>query len=387
MAFGLISAGLSAVGSIAGGLMGRSAARRAAQEQRGGINAAMSALSEGSGDAARILQPYSDEGAGARTLINAALGVPTAQGGISRSGIATDQQVYQNILQDNPALAQQLRGQTENRKSRLYGMSLEQAVKWWVENDNDGQAVYERSKANVAAQQAAQPEAPGATQPEAPGATQADATKVFQGTQYANNAADYTNALFQTKDGKIPTFAASPWQGMADRATTKANDMFLGLAGAQGNVLSGNTARGLQENQANIEDAFYNDYTNAAAASYGANTSAFDKWLASLGGIADTGYAADQTVAGNAVNQGAQVANLATGRGEAAANGVVNSANANMNMLEGVFNAAGQVVGGMGQRSQPQQQPTVNSLYLPGHSSSSSANPARLRNRNMMMAG
>lgn len=368
---GLLSAGLSGVGAIVGGLAGRGAANRAAQEQRSGYNAAMGALAEGNGDAARILQPYSDEGAGARTLINAALGVPTAQGGISRSGIATDQEVYQNILKDNPALAEQLRGQIDNRKSRLYGMPLEQAVKWWVENDNDGQAVYERSKANVATQQAAQPQAPVTTQ--------ADATKVFEGTQYAKDAAGLTNALFQTTDGKIPTFQASPWQAMTDRATTKANDLFLGLAGAQGNVLSGNTARGLQENAANINDAFYNDYTDAAKTSYGASTNAFDKWMGGLGSVADTGYAADQTVAGNAVNQGQTAANLATGKGNAEAQGVINRSNATQNMIGGVFNAIGQGVQALGAPSAlgTTQQPRTNALYT--GATHQNAQPVRLR--------
>lgn len=359
---GLLSAGISGVGAIAGGLMGRSAANRAAQEQRGGYNAALSAIGEGNSDAAGILRPYSDEGAGARSLRNAALGVPTGQGGISQSGIADEGAVAKQLLEGNPDFRNGLIAETQNRKSKLYGMSLEQGVQYWLDNlGGSSSPAYLDAQEKVKAQQTGSGQAP---------MTQQDASDVFQGTQYAKDAANYSNALWQPIGGERATFEQSPWKAMTDRATTKTNDLFLGLAGAQGNLLSGNTARGLQENTANINDSMYGDYLNAyngaAQGQYGANTNAFDKWMSGLGGVADTGYAADQTVAGNAVNQGAQVANLATGNGQAQAQGVINKSNATQNMIGGVFNALGQGVQALSTpaTTATTQPPRTNSLYL-----------------------
>lgn len=363
---GLLAAGLSGVGSIFGGLGGRSAANRAAQEQRGGYNAAISAINSGNSDAAGILQSYSDQGAGARSLINAALGVPTSvRGGISQSGIADEGAVAKQLLDSNPQFRDGLIKETQNRKSKLYGMSLEQGVKYWLDNlGGSSSPAYADAKEKVAAQQQSGQADTGAPK------TQEDATKVFEGTQYAKDAANYSNALWQPIGGERATFEQSPWKAMTDRATTKTNDLFLGLAGAQGNLLSGNTARGLQENTANINDTMYGDYLDAyngaAQGQYGANTNAFDKWMSGLGGVADTGYAADNTVAGNAVNAGTQTANLLTGQGNAAAQGVINKSNATQNMIGGLFNALGQGVQALGAPATTgtTQPPRTNSLYL-----------------------
>jgi hypothetical protein len=213
--------------------------------------------------------------------------------------------------------------------------------------------------------------------------TQADASQVFQGTQYAKDASKLGNALWQPVGGEQATFEQSPWQGITDRATTKANDLFLGLAGARGSAISGNTARGLQENAANINDSMYgnylNAYNNAATNNYNASTNAFDKWMSGLGGVADTGYSADQTIAGNSVNQGNTLANLAAGNGQARAEGIQNASNSTQNALGGVFNAIGQGVQAFNTpQTAPTQQPKTNALYT-GQNQQSAA-PVRIRN-------
>ena len=395
---GLLSAGLSAVGAVAGGMAARGAASRAASSATRGYNQATGALQHGNGDAAGILQSYSDQGAGARGLINAALGVPQAQGGISQSGIATEGQIYQKILETRPDVQAAMSQEVNNRKSQLYGMSPEQAAKWWVENAPDGRKTFETVKASIAKA------APAAATP-AP-QTQADANKVFQGTNYAKDATKYGtqltanatelgNSLWQPIGGNRATYADSPWQDMSNRATTQANDLFLGLAGGSGSALSGRTLRGLQENQAYIDDSFHSNYLNAyngaatgqynanntaATGGYNANTSAFNQWMAGLGGVADTGYNADQTVAGNAVNQGTQQANLATGNANTQANAQLAQGQATQSMYSGLANALGQGVqalSGAGGVS-PQTQPHTNALYT--GSTHQTNGPVRLRN-------
>lgn len=462
---GLLSAGISGVGAIAGGLAGRSAAKKAAQEQRGGYNAAISALGSSNSDAAGILRPYSDEGAGARSLVNAALGVPTLQGGISQSGVADEGQIYQRILTDRPDVRAAVTKEISNRKSPLYGMSLEQAAKWWSENAPDGRQTVESIKASLATS------APASAAVSAAPQTQADASQVFQGTQFAKDANAYStsltanagaygnaldanasrysdaldansnrygdmldanagklsNALWQPIGGEQATYAASPWQAMSDRATTKANDLFLGLAGAQGNVLSGNTARGLQENKAYIDDSFHSNYlnaynnaatgsfnakdsaatgrynatsdavtgrynassdaatgrynanNNAATGTYNANTDAFANWMNGLDGVSNRGFQADNTVSGNVVGQGNTLANIATGNGQAQAEGVQNASNATQNMIGGVFNALGQGVQALATPRATTQQPKTNALYM--GATHQNAAPVRLRAR------
>lgn len=368
---GLLSAGISGVGSIVGGLSGRSAAKNAAYAQVRGNNQAASQLQQGTSQAARVLEPYSNEGAGARSLINAALGVPQAEGGASI--VADEQAIYQQLLQDRPDVAAEALKQSQSKKSQFYGSDPVSYAKYWVENFG-GQDALRAATENVQAQAA--PVQSGPMQ------TQADASGVFQGTQYAKDAATLGNALWQPVGGEQATFENSPWKAMTDRATTKANDLFLGLAGAQGSVLSGNTARGLQENAANINDSMYgnylNAYNNAATSQYNANSGAFDKWMSGLGGVADTGYAADQTVAGNVTNQSNTLANIAMGNGQARSGGIQNASNATQNMIGGVFNAIGQGVQALNTpAATTPQQPKTNALYA-GATHSNNA-PVRLR--------
>lgn len=371
---GLLSAGVSAVGAIAGGSAARSAASRAASAATRGYNQASGALQQGVGDAAGILQPYSNEGAGARSLINAALGVPQAQGGIAQSGIADEQSVYKKIWETHPDIQATVTKEIGNRKSQLYGMDPVQATKYLMDTNPTGQVFVDQAKRDLQ----------GAVGPVASGPTQADANKVFQGTQYAQNANELSDSLWQPIGGERATYADSPWQGMSERATTRANDLFLGLAGSQGSVLSGNTARGLQENQAYIDDSFHGSYldayNNAATGSYNANTSAFNQWMAGLGDVANTGYNADQTVAGNAVNQGSQMANLATGNAANQANAQLARGQATQSMYSGLANAVGQGVQALSGMGQTQQPPRTNSLYTAAGSHMNSGAPVRLRN-------
>lgn len=382
----LLSAGISGVGSIVGGMMGANASRNAAYAQVRGNNQAATQLQQGNTQAAQVLAPYSNEGAGARSLYNAALGVPQAQGGASI--VADEQSIYQQLLQDNPAVAAEALKQSQSKKSQFYGADPITYAKWWVQNMG-GQDELDAAKQKVQTQ----------TTDTQAGPTQADASQVFQGTQFAKDANTYGtslqtnatklgNALWQPVGGEQATFEQSPWKGITDRATTKANDLFLGLAGAQGSVLSGNTARGLQENAANINDSMYGNYlnaynnaatgtysanNNAATGTYNANTDAFSNWMNGLNGVADRGYQAGNTVAGNSVNQGTQLANLAAGNGQARADGIQNASNATQNMISGVSNAFGQGV-------QALSAPRSNSLYTAAGQHASPA-PVRLRVR------
>lgn len=389
---GLLSAGISGVGAIAGGLMGRSAAKNAAYAQVRGNNQAASQLQQGNSQAAQVLQPYSNEGAGARSLVNAALGVPQAQGGASI--VADEQAIYQQLLQDRPDVAAEALKQSQSKKSQFYGSDPVSYAKYWVQNFGGQDAL------NAATQKV---QAQAAPMPSGPAQTQEGASQVFQGTQFAKDANTYGtslqanasklgNALWQPVGGEQATFEQSPWRAMTDRATTKANDLFLGLAGAQGSVLSGNTARGLQENAASINDSMYGNYlnaynnaatgqynanNNAATGTYNANTDAFANWMNGLDGVSSRGFQADNTVAGNVVGQGNTLANIATGNGQARADGIMNASNATQNMIGGVFNAVGQGVQALKAPTTNAQQPKTNALYMGGTHSNGA--PVRLR--------
>lgn len=384
----LLSAGLSGLGSILGGSASKSAASRAASAQMYASNQALSAINEGVGDAAQMLQPWSNAGAGASGLMNAALGIPTGQGGIAQSGVASEDAIAEELLNSNEQFRNNLVAETQNRKSKLYGMSLSQAVKYWRDNlGGSASPAMKDAEEKVKAKAAADAQTTASAAP-----TQDQAKQVFDNTQWAQdaktlgtklqtNADTLTNQLWQPIGGKGATFDQSPWRSMTDRATTKANDMFLNLAGSAGKTLSGATARGLQENAANINDSMYGDYLNAynnaasgqygsqgdaATGAYNANTSAFDKWISSLDTVANRGYGADSAAAGYSANKGAQLANVNMANGQSQAQAATASGNASTNALQGVFNSLGTAFGSIGSGvSTTSNVPRTNSLYTP----------------------
>jgi len=186
--------------------------------------------------------------------------------------------------------------------------------------------------------------------------TRSEAQGAYEASPWAKMATDYEEKVNPLVDqyetdmwnplgGKGRSYEDSKWSDMSERATKNANDEFLNIAGASGSALSGRTARGLQENRANIDDAFYTDYVNANQGTTGKvfsardgaltdvtnkKAGAFTNFWNSLTGQSDTGYSADKgivsagqdfaSVAGQGLVDQAQVS------GQAGMNAAANSA-------------------------------------------------------------
>ena len=165
--------------------------------------------------------------------------------------------------------------------------------------------------------------------------TRTDAQTAYDQSPWAREAKDYETAIFG-EDG-VTSFENSPWKAMTDRATTRANDEFMNYAGADGSALSGRTARGLQENAANIEDAFFDDYSGAVGDVTNMNTGSFSNFWNALNGQSSQGFSADTGIVSagqnfaNAAGQG--LINQAQVSGQAQMNAAGNSADALNNGL------------------------------------------------------
>ena len=126
-------------------------------------------------------------------------------------------------------------------------------------------------------------------------------------------AADSTAVPAETQEQAWAAYEATPWGKIGTMEAANAQENFLSRAGAQGASLAGRTARGMSEVAEESKLRNFSGY-------YGA-----------LGGVADTGFAADsgiasggqqfaQTAANVAANQGTNAANIAIAQGQNNAN-------------------------------------------------------------------
>lgn len=265
-------------------------------------------------NADRILTPYSQEGAAARRMYNALLGVPTAQTAPQQvqTGLLGSSQTGSKELDDfiaaNPGLQQYWSswetGKGSGKHRVLFG-------------DFNGYALDEYRK-----QVGRDPAAGGYTAQQTPAMQQQD--------------------VANARDEAMSAFRASPFSTIARDSAQRGTNALFSTAAAMGRgVNSGKTMRAAA------------DWNNTA------QNNALVSYMGSLGGIADTGYNADsgrasggQTFANNASNALAAQAN-------AQAQGRLGSANAWAN---GLSNAAGFIGWGAGQMG-AQQPAKGNALY------------------------
>lgn len=256
-------------------------------------------------NADRILTPYSQEGAQARRMYNALLGVGTADAAPAQplqTGLLGSSQTGSMELDDfiaaNPGLRQYWSswetGKGSGRHRVLFG-------------DFNGYALdeFQKSRGRAPAQGGYAPDAPQ------------------MGTVGA------TDRIAADREAALSVFRASPYSTIARDSAQRGTNALFSTAAAMGRgVNSGKTQRAAS------------DWNNTA------QNNALVSFMGSLGGVADTGYNADsgrasggQTFANNASNALAAQAN-------AQAQGRLGSANA---WAQGLSNAAGFIGWGAGQ--------------------------------------
>lgn len=285
--------------SVYGASKQANAAKDAASMQAASADKSLQLQKESYANADRILTPYSQEGAAARRMYNALLGVPTANAAPARpaSAMGTGQPGspdWQAYLQQNPDLQAYM---DRNGFGKVGGSTVEEFLSnhWNTYGQREGRTL------------------PTFADTPAPG--------MGPGAGGDQIAADREMAM--------SAFRASPYSTIARDSAQRGTNALFSTAAAMGRgVNSGKTMRAAA------------DWNNTA------QNNALVSYMGSLGGVADTGYNADsgrasggQTFANNASNALAAQAN-------AQAQGRLGAANAWAN---GLSNAAGFIGWGAGQ--------------------------------------
>jgi hypothetical protein len=306
--------GISALSSIFSGGSQAKAASQAARTQQDSTAQQIAYQQQAASNANTLLQPYVNQGSQAAGQINAALG--------------TGSQDWNKYLQENPDVAKaameaaadgwdpltyaqahyQRWGQQEGRTvpqassnyqntpgaqaATQYGQKAQQFASGYAGDLGANASDYaNRLNATDYKNYGDSPFAAQAQKFESDIWAPTGKTD-FAGSQWGSNAAnygalrgaqalDFANEAYRPLGGKV-SFGDSQWAKNAETATNQANRNFLSLAGGSGTALSGRTARGLQENQANITNANYNDYVSANMNAGGAVNAS------NVGAISDT---------------------------------------------------------------------------------------------------
>lgn len=359
--FTLIATGAGVLGSLISSSQQERAAKEAALVQQDAAARAGQASAAGADQAAGVLAPYSQEGAQARTFVNSALGLqnPVATAGAAQTGPGhADYAAYQQ----NPDLqAEWAHLQSKGLKATAqFGGDPIAYAKWQYENQGQPTG---RTLPGFDASGQRLPD-PNAAPTQTPEQANTAASSALVASPFVKQAEDYSSSLNKAADqyesdiwspvGGKTSYEDSPWSGIATRATDTANRNFLSLAGHDGNVLSSRTARGLQENEAKINDASFGDYlsnfntnvgnvnavrSNALGSGDTAKTNALGSYYNLLTGTADTGFNADTNIANIFSGKGSAGANAITMGGNALAGGVTGAADAKTAGMQGAFNS------------------------------------------------
>lgn len=336
------------------------AANNAAMGQNRATEQSVALQREASDRAVSTLSPYAQRGKRANAYMDAFLfgdGSYAEDPLVTLASPTSSQSVEQILREQNPGAWAQWQQWESKLKPSSYTKghrAVYGSFEGFLEKTNPAAI----QKAQQVVQQQAQEAKANETQ-----VTRADAQGAYEASPWAKMATEYEAKINPLVDqyetdmwsplgGKGLSYEDSKWSEMSGRATEQAQSDFLNFAGASGSVLSGRTAKGLQENRANIDDAFYSDYVNTNqgttnkvfSARDGALTDvtnkkagAFTNFWDALGGQSDTGYSAETgivsagqnfaNVAGQGLTNNAQVA------GQAGMNTAANSADALNNGL------------------------------------------------------
>lgn len=333
-----------AIAGTAAGLYSSSQQTRAANNAAMGQNRAtdqsIELQREATDRAISTLSPYSQRGNRANAFMDAFLygdGSYGAAPASSASGPAGTNSLEAILRQQNPGLAAAWDKWEANLKPGSYTKGHRAQY-----GSFEGYVQKVNPAAIDAAKTAMQQKTEAAKAAETK-VTRGTAQKAYDQSPWAREAKDYETAIFG-EDG-VTSFENSPWKGMTERATTRANDEFMNYAGADGSALSGRTARGLQENAANIEDAFFDDYSGAVAGVSNRNSGAFTNFWNALGGQASTGYSADTGIASAGQNFAQTAGNALVDQAQVSGQAGMNAADSAADALNNGLSWAGWLYG------------------------------------------
>lgn len=266
------------------------AIKKASQQQAQSSSEALNYAREARDHAQTVLSKYSVEGDAARARMQSFLGLkPTAKpnaSGFYNGAMGGPRQDYAAYVQSNPDLAAEW---SKPEVQRQFG---------------GDQAAYGQWHSTNFAHEGRQVPMTGGSDPTAvPAETQEEAWAAYE---------------------------ATPWGRIGTMEAATAKDDFLSRAGAQGSSLAGRTARGMSEV---AEQAKLRNFTGY----YGA-----------LGGVADTGFAADSGIASGGQQFAQIAANVEANKGANAANLAIAQGQNNANLVSDLASWVGWGIGNWG---------------------------------------
>jgi hypothetical protein len=133
----------------------------------------------------------------------------------------------------------------------------------------------------------------------------------------------------QRREEAWDNYTKSPFASIARRNADRASEDFTSMAGAQGSVLAGRTARGMAEARDEMEQDGFGSYYSA------------------LSGMANTGMEADRAAVGAGQNFADSATRIYGAEGDAEAGGIIGQADAWNSALSDVAGWAGWAAGAM----------------------------------------
>lgn len=273
------SAAIGAGAAVYSAGQNKKAMNKAGDQQAKASSDAIGYAREARDHAQQVLSKYSVEGDAARSRMQSFLGLNTGSkpsaSGYYNGAMGGPKQDYAAYVQSNPDLAAEW---SKPGVQKMFG--------------GDQAAYGEWHSSNFASEGRQVP---------------------MTGGQPQGGAPDPTAVPAETQEQAWAAYEQTPWGKIGVMEAANAQNDFLSRAGAQGASLAGRTARGMSEVAEQSKLRNFSGY-------YGA-----------LGGVADTGFAADsgiasggqqfaQTAANVAANQGTNAANLAIAQGQNNAN-------------------------------------------------------------------
>ena len=386
---------LTAAAGIGGSLLEGSAAgkgsKKAAQIQAEANAEAIRLQREAAARTERVMTPYSQEGAGARSFRNSLLGLPgsetPAQSGATASAGAfdPDRATLQQMLDNgSPALKAAVQKALTHPKSQFKGGDPLDVVRFHVNNFPETKKQYDTIRTRLTAENKAKTApATAPTGPPAPTVRQ-QADKAMAESPWIKRADEYSDERNATADkfetdiwaptGK-GTYAESPWAAISKRATDDAVGDFRNDAAGNGALISGAALRGGAEVRARVDDSFFDKYLDnyqrnvgdvadseqdTSNDTFNADTGGINSYINQINGVASTGFTADSNIASGGQTTANNVGNLTLNQGKVDAGAAVDKANATGGVLNDAAGWLGYIYG--------QKKPTTPSLAGATHS-------------------
>ncbi len=130
-----IGAAVAIGSSVVGGVAANNAAKKNAKAAQNIANQNQQAINATQGANNELFAPFVERGNSAGDALNAFLGLPTS----GSSPQAQAQSQWDGYLQQNPDVNASMQREISNPKSKLYGMSIQDAGRWHYQNHGQGE--------------------------------------------------------------------------------------------------------------------------------------------------------------------------------------------------------------------------------------------------------